>query len=113
MSQPPIDPDDIAVTLAVRKDLGPQHDEAVIAEFLDRVGGAIDQRVDERVKAAKLPALPADSASRAGGLGFLSLVLGVPVTAICLNSPDNPVVGLVATAIAWAGIAAVNVAHRR
>ena len=49
MSDRPVDPDDLAVTLAVRKDLGPQHDEAVIGEFLDRVGEAIDQRVDERV----------------------------------------------------------------
>jgi hypothetical protein len=109
----PIGPDDLAVTLGVRKDLGPQHDEAVIAEFLDRVGGAIDKRVDDRLAARRpLPGLPADH--RAGGpspLAYASIGMGIPITAIALSVPSNDVAGVIATAIAWLGIAAVNVAY--
>ena len=94
--------DDLAVTLAVREDLGPGGDPAVIAEFLDRVGSAIDQRVDERVAAMKQ--------QRQGGGGppiaFFSLIFGIPITAIAGGQE-----GVAGIAIAWAGIAAVNIAH--
>lgn len=95
--------DDVAVTLAVREDLGPQHDPAVIAEFLDRVGAAIDARVDARAAAARGPERPAD-----GGppIAFFSLAFGIPITAIAGGQA-----GLGGIALAWAGIAAVNVAH--
>ena len=98
-----ISPDDVEVTLAVRKDLGPQHDAAVIAEFLDRVGDAIDARVDERVAAARRAERPSD-----GGppIAFFSLVFGIPITAIAGGQA-----GLGGIAIAWGGIAAVNLAH--
>lgn len=93
--------DDLAVTLAVREDLGPGSDPAVIAEFLDRVGSAIDQRVDERVAAQR-------ESDGGGGpsLAFFSLVFGIPITAIAGGQE-----GLGGIALAWAGIAAVNVAH--
>ncbi|MCU1673464.1 MAG: hypothetical protein JWN77_1577 [Frankiales bacterium] len=110
MTDRPVQPDDLVVSLAVRKDLGPQHDEAVIGEFLDRVGEAIDQRVDARMKAVPLPA---DSPASSSGLGIVSLALGIPITAIALHGPESDAVGLVATVVAWAGIAAVNLAHRR
>ena len=97
-----ISDDDLAVTLAVREDLGPGSDPAVIAEFLDRVGSAIDQRVDERVAAMKQ--------RREGGGGppiaFFSLIFGIPITAVAGGTGDAAGI-----AIAWAGIALVNVAH--
>lgn len=98
-----ISADDVAVTLAVRDDLGPQHDPAVIAEFLDRVGGAIDARVDERLAAAR----PPERASEGGPpIAFFSLIFGIPITAIAGGQA-----GLGGIAIAWGGIAAVNLAH--
>jgi hypothetical protein len=96
-----IPPEDVAVTLAVRQDLGPQHEAAVIGEFLDRVGHTIDARVDERVRAAK-------AASRDGSalpIAAASLALGIPLTAIASNS------GIAGLALAWGGIAVVNLAH--
>lgn len=106
--------DDLAVTLAVRGDLGPEHEPAVIGEFLDRVGDASDARVDERLAARKqLPALPAEQGNGSAGLGFASIGMGIPITAIALNGPESDVLGLVAMVVAWAGIAAVNVAHAR
>ena len=98
----PISGDDLAVTLAVREDLGPGSDPAVIAEFLDRVGSAIDQRVDERVALTKQP-------RESGGgppIAFFSLIFGIPITAIAGGTAEGGGI-----AIAWAGIAAVNIAH--
>ena len=99
-----ISPDDVAVTLAVRDDLGSQHDPAVIAEFLDRVGGAIDERVDARLAAA----VPGPERTSDGGppIAFFSLAFGIPITAIAGGQA-----GLGGIAIAWGGIAAVNLAH--
>ena len=100
MQQEPrqITPDDVAVTLAVRADLGPEHEPAVIAEFLDRVGSAIDARVDERVQAQ------APRAEGVPAVAIVSLVMGIPITAVAAEQ------GIGGIVIAWAGIAAVNVA---
>lgn len=100
-----IEPDDVAVSLAVREDLGAAHEPAVVAEFLDRVSAAIDERVDERVEARL--AERDQRRGRGGSLRLLpvaSLVLGIPMTAIAAEQ------GVGALLISWAGIAAVNVA---
>jgi hypothetical protein len=90
-----ISADDVAVTLAVRDDLGPAHESAVIAEFLDRVGDAIDQRVQ---------AIRQPRQRGASHLPAASLALGIPITAIA--APH----GVTAMVVAWAGIAVVNLA---
>jgi hypothetical protein len=115
MADSPIDPDQLAVTMAVRKDLGAEHDPAVIGEFLDRVGDAIDRRVDARLAARKaLPGLPADrSGGGSTGLGFASVAMGIPITAIVLGNTDGGVDGIAGLIVAWAGIAAVNLAYAR
>ena len=115
MTDRPIDPDQLAVTMAVRKDLGPEHDPAVIGEFLDRVGAAIDARVDERLAATKrLPGLPSDH--RPSGpppLAFASIGVGIPITAIALGTTSGGADGIIALLIAWAGIVGVNLAYGR
>ncbi len=109
--QPPISRDDLAVTLAVRQDLGRGHDDAVIGEFLDRVGSSIDARVDQRVAAvpSAAPRRAAGPASQA--LGFASIGMGIPITAIALGTTNGHGNGVVAMIVAWGGIAAVNFAH--
>jgi len=108
MPNQPISAEDLAVTLAVREDLGLQHEPAVIGEFLDRVGASIDTRVDERLAASKTVAVKSGD-DGATGLAICSLIFGIPITAISANSDG----GLVALIISWAGIAAVNIAHAR
>ena len=93
--------EDVAVSLAVRSDLGAEHEPAVIAEFLDRVGSAIDDRVDARLAERKQGARVAGSRL---ALPLASLVLGIPITAIAAEQ------GVGAMLVSWGGIAAVNVA---
>jgi hypothetical protein len=40
--------EELAATLAARRELGPEHDEHLIAGFLDRIEHEIDRRVQER-----------------------------------------------------------------
>jgi hypothetical protein len=112
----PVSADDLAVTLAVRQDLGPEHDEAVIAEFLDRVGPAIDARaaaVASSQQDARPGATVGDTGLRSTILAGASIVAGIPITAIALNSTESAAGGLLATLVAWTGIAVVNIAHGR
>jgi hypothetical protein len=100
VTQPEITAEDVAVTLAVRHDLGEANEAAVIAEFLERVGKTIDERVDARVAAQAKPRRSAHSHQ----LPFLSLVFGIPITAIASSQ------GLAGMLAAWGGIAAINLA---
>ena len=40
---------ELEATVAARRELGPEHDEALIAGFLERIEKEIDRRVDERL----------------------------------------------------------------
>jgi hypothetical protein len=115
----PVTEDDVAVSLGVARDLGPGNEAAVVTEFLDRVGPAIDARVDARV-GARVDARVGARAARGQGepsartgqpaLAFVSVLAGIPITAVSLGITDGGVDGVVATAVAWAGLAAVNAA---
>ncbi len=108
----PITAEDMAVTLAVREDLGPQYDDAVIGEFLERIGSQIDARVDQQVQERLAAAGPAAKRDDDPALPICSLVFGIPITAIAMGTTDG-LSSLVALAIAWTGIGIVNIAHAR
>lgn len=40
---------DLEATVAARRELGPEHEEHLIAGFLERIEAEIDRRVDERL----------------------------------------------------------------
>ncbi|MGX7677994.1 hypothetical protein ACSMXN_03760 [Jatrophihabitans sp. DSM 45814] len=120
----PISDEDLAISIAVRNDIGPEHDDAVISEFLDRVGWAIDERVDTRMAGHQAGAAngyqPAAQSNqggrsdRAGARTFIaaaSLITGIPVTAIALGTTHGGLSGIIAMVIGWTGIAAINIAH--
>jgi hypothetical protein len=93
---------ELEATLAARRELGPAHDDELIAGFLDRIGKEIDRRIDQRVaaqaprKRAPSPLQPATLAicipiiAIAGGIGhtaglivaFLALVIVFAVAEI-------------------------------
>jgi hypothetical protein len=67
---------ELEVTMAARKELGPEHDEELIAGFLDRIERELDRRVDERL-ARRGPAKRRGSPLHAG-----NLVVCIPIIAI-------------------------------
>lgn len=104
----------------MRRDLGGHDDQAVIREFLDRVGSGIDDRVDARVEARISAAARASAASRAGrarrpsiALGIVSIVSGIPITAIVLSLSRASVGGMIVLVVVWAAIVAVNLVDTR
>lgn len=100
--------DDLAAALAARRDLGPEYEDAVLDSFLARVDSAVRARVDAEVtERARARSAEAGAGGRRLALAIVSLVLGVPVTAIATSNSE----GLGALTISWAGIAAVNAAH--
>jgi hypothetical protein len=100
--------EDLAAAVAARRDLGPDYEDAVLESFLARLDQAVAARVDAQVAERTSPS-PADrgAGGRQLALGIVSLVLGIPVTAIATSNAE----GLGALAVSWAGIAAVNAAH--
>jgi len=67
---------ELEATLAARRELGPEHDEQLVAGFLDRIEKEIDRRVDERV------AEVAPKKRRASALHPGNLALCIPIVAI-------------------------------
>ena len=85
----PVARHELEATVAARQELGPGHDDELIAGFLDRIEREIDRRVDERVAMrgpAKRRLLPAasrrrsasasrSSPSRAGSAALAGLIV--------------------------------------
>ena len=91
MSEPTFE-QELAATLAARKELGPAHDKELIAGFLDRIEHELDAHIDERI-AARAPGQAA-RVCRASG----NLALCIPIIAVAGGVAG--VVGLIATVIA-------------
>ncbi|MFL5952784.1 MAG: hypothetical protein ACJ76I_01575 [Gaiellaceae bacterium] len=67
---------ELAATLAAREELGPAHDEQLVAGFLERIDREIDRRVDERV-ARRVPGKRRGSPLHPG-----NLALCIPIVAV-------------------------------
>lgn len=100
-----VEPQDLEAALAVRRELGPDYEPALVESFAEKIEAAVEARVDARLEQAR-------RAERAGGraqlvLGIVSVGTGIPITAVAGSVGD----GIAGVLVAWAGIAAVNVAH--
>jgi 16S rRNA C1402 (ribose-2'-O) methylase RsmI len=102
---------DLTAAVAARRELGPDYEDAVLDSFLAR----LDRQTQARVDATVAERLSSGTRQGAGGpsqkdpgltLGVVSLIAGVPVTAIATTAS-----GVTALIVAWGGIAAVNVAQ--
>jgi Flp pilus assembly protein TadB len=69
--------EELAATLAARRELGPEHDEQLVAGFLDRIEKEIDRRVDQRL-AGRGPARRGSGSA----LHPANLALCIPIVAI-------------------------------
>ena len=96
-----VDREELTAAIEARRELGSDLEPHIVDSFVER----IERRVAER-KGAK-PAQRDDS----GGtlvLAIVSLLAGIPITAIAATHG-----GIVAIAVVWAGIVLVNLAYSR
>lgn len=112
--------DEVAGSLAARRALGPDAEDAVIEAFLERTGDAIDRRVAERLAVERMhQPPPPPPAPQAHGpqrdhtpfvLAIISLGAGIPLTGIATQFQGS---ALIAVVIIWAAIALINVVYNR
>ncbi len=113
-----VPPDEVAGSVAGRRALGADAEEAVIDSFLDRMGRRIDARVETQVDARVAqwrsvdPSVGKSKSSGGGdwgpGYALGSIALGIPITGAATAFEGDGSI-LVALA-AWGAIAGVNIA---
>ncbi|MFJ4671624.1 hypothetical protein [Kitasatospora purpeofusca] len=110
---------DLDASLQARKELGPEYESELVDSFLARIDARLDARVERRVAERLGPADgygPAEGYGRPGygprrfgrrsatRLPIVSLVLGIPLSAIAAESG-----GFLGLLVCWGGIVGVNV----
>jgi hypothetical protein len=108
-----LNPDEIRAAAHTHQELGPDYQSAVIESFLDKVGREIDARVDARVAGlsprARRQRLDRQPIQRSPfALALISLVAGIPLTAIATNFRTG---GTTALFVIWLAITVINVAY--
>lgn len=111
----PLSPQEIRAAAETYQELGPSYRDAVIDSFLDKVNGEIDARVDARLArqaAVQPPPIPVRRRSSGSpmGLAVISLILGIPISAIAVSAGTHPA-GAVGLIVVWLAIAVINVAY--
>jgi len=99
-----MDEDELKAVVEARKELGPAHDDHLIAGFLEKIDKEIDRRVDERVRQLA-PRKPRASALHPG-------TLGVCIPIIAIAGGIGGVTGLIAAFIALAFVFALSELRR-
>jgi len=99
-----VDEQELKAVVAARKELGPEHEEHLIAGFVDRMSKEIDRRVDERVRELA-PRKP-----RASSLHPATLGVCIPIIAIAGGIGGTA--GLIAAFIALAFVFAFSELRR-
>lgn len=102
---------DLQAAVAARRDLGEDYESEVIDSFLARLDSRLAQRVDQvaatRADVRSARTAPTGRRDASGTwVALASLAFGIPITAVASENA-----GIVGTMAAWAGIAAVNLAH--
>jgi hypothetical protein len=99
---------DLRAAVAARQDLGAEYEPEIIDGFLDK----LDQRAVARYGQAPQPVAPRPPSGKGesdpGGLALaiVSVVAGIPITAIAANQE-----GTIAVIICWGGLVGVNLAR--
>ena len=88
-----MDEQELKAVVEARKELGPEHEEQLIAGFLDRMDKEIDRRVDERLAAQRRR--PRGTTLHPG-----NLALCIPIVAIAGGIGHLP--GLIVASLALA-----------
>ena len=106
MASPEVQREDLSAAVGARRELGSDSEPEVVEAFLDRVGTAIDARVDQRL--AEQGATKRRSPSRGTvPLALGSMGLGIAGTGASSGLDDGEPVAI----IIWLVIGAINIAH--
>ncbi|GAA2871477.1 hypothetical protein GCM10010517_31760 [Streptosporangium fragile] len=105
--------DELRAAMEARKDLGPEYEDSLIANFLDKMDQEIDKRVDDRLatraRASNPPVRPSVDAGQRLALAIISLSLGVPGSVALSFSEMGDSVGFIfVLVLLWLGIIGVN-----
>ena len=99
--------DDLTAAVGARRELGSDYEDAVLDAFLARLDRQMQERVDATVaQRSRRTTLYPGERDPGLTLGIISVIAGIPVTAITTGTEE-----LAALIVSWAGIAAVNVAQ--
>lgn len=103
---------DIEAALATRRELGARYDAELVDGFAERIERAVDRRVaDQAALQQRRTTAVAGAGARQVALGIVSVVAGIPITAISLAVPDQGELSLLSLIVTWGGIGVVNLAH--
>lgn len=106
--------DELAATVAARRELGGGMDADIPDAFLARIEHDLDVRVDERLRRGGGSTIGQTlqrggvRANRAFGLALGSIALSIPLTAI-----SGAIIGLPGVIAVWTGVSIVNIAYNR
>ncbi len=116
--------DEIRAAVLANVQLGPDYNEGVAANLVERIGAEIDRRVDARLAAGQAQSGPSRPIWAPLTMGLGSVFAGLGVSGIVLNggaavgsmgivthAPSSGQVGL--DALVWLVIGAINVAFLR
>jgi hypothetical protein len=122
-------PDEIRAAAHVHAELGPDYSDSVVEGFLERVNHEIDARVDARLRSlqpapaaqhglatqqpAAAPAPVQPVRDRSVLLAALSIIAGIPITAIVATTGSSGPAEVTILLVVWIAIAVINVAHVR
>jgi hypothetical protein len=105
---------DSEAALAARMELGPEYTEYVAEGLAERVEDLAEARAAElrqqAEQANRVLAAEQSGRGRQFALAIVSMVMGIPITAISASEVDPSIIGI---AVSWAGIVGVNWVHAR
>ena len=107
MTAADLTPQEIAAALAARRELGPEYEDAIAASLADRFERELAARVDA-VRNPPAPRTREAGANDSRWIAITSLIAGIPVTGIVAGTSNGNVFAI---AVAWGGIALVNMAN--
>jgi len=97
---------DLEAAIAARAELGREYEPALVESFVERLEEAISARVAAEVD--RRGSREDHDQGPSFVLGVVSVVMGIPITAIAAPDEGQSLAGLM---IVWAGIVGVNLAY--
>lgn len=100
---------DLRAAVAARQELGPEYENEIIEGFLEKLDARAGQRTPQPAPEPARPipyVTPRENDPGGLALAIVSVVAGIPITAIAANQE-----GTIAVIICWGGLVGVNLAR--